>query len=143
MAMGTTGVTWFKDCLRVVWVPLWDPLGSRSGTGGVPLWDGSTSGLVPLWDPLLFFDTGRRAETASRFMAYSTVAPLAHFRVPVCTKMPSATNSLQVRITVDRPNSISSAIVCLDAQIPDPSSLARSAIYPRTAFLTALPATLE
>jgi hypothetical protein len=57
----------FMDGYRMVWVPLRDVLGSRSGTGGVPLRDGwgPAPGRVPIWTsptlgPLaLFLDDGK------------------------------------------------------------------------------------
>jgi len=60
-------------------------------------------------------------------MAYSVVDPPRHGRRPTSRKIPSATKSLIVRMTVERPHSIDAAMVGLDAQTPPPLSLARSA----------------
>ena len=135
---GTGGVP-----LRDGWGPAAGRVGSRCGTGGVPLWDGSISGLVPLWDALALLPRTGRAAIASKLRSYSTVAPFAHFRSPTAIKMPSATNSLQVRIIVERPSSVSSAIVCFEHHTPRPSSLARSARYAKTPLRTDEPKTRE
>lgn len=67
-------------------------------------------------------------------MAYSIVHPFAQDRSPISISKSSLSRLFIAFTTPCREASISSAIRCLESQIPVPSSLARSAIAVSTAL---------